>query len=134
MAKITFLEQQMKDGKPSGFKISLSDGTQGYLVEKDSDKGIKVGDEVTFTAVTPEGKTYKKVTVKLVQQGSAQSSALTPPQSQTLTPTGLKAEAVFKAMELANEDYRADKCTFEEVKAHFHTYLDALLSAIDECK
>ena len=51
MATITKLEQQFKEGKPSGYKVELSDGTKGYLVEKDSDKGLQQGDNVTFTSV-----------------------------------------------------------------------------------
>jgi hypothetical protein len=83
MAKITVLEQQFKDNKPSGFKVTLSDGTFGYLVEKDSDKGLIVNDEVTYTSETPTGKSYKKLTIKKV--GSAQQGIPTP-FSQTTPP------------------------------------------------
>jgi hypothetical protein len=46
MTKITSLEQKTFQGKPSGFKVTLSDGRIGNLQEKESDKGLRVGDEV----------------------------------------------------------------------------------------
>lgn len=107
MITITKIEQQFKDGKPSGYKVNLSDGAWGYLVEKESDKGLKDGDVVTYTAETPTGKQYKKLTIRKEGQSSNSSSSPTPaPQPQAHAPKTINVAqmkfdarvAVFNAM------------------------------------
>lgn len=51
MTTITNLEQKTYNNKPSGFKVTLSDGRTGNLEEKQSDKGLRVGDPVTVTEI-----------------------------------------------------------------------------------
>src|SRR5512133_1545613 len=81
MTTITKLEQQFKEGKPSGYKVNLADGSWGYLVEKDSDKGLKEGDTVNYTAETPNGKSYKKLTIhKADSQSASTPDSSVPPQ------------------------------------------------------
>lgn len=51
MAKITALEAKTYQGKPSGFKVTLDNGQTGNLQEKESDKGLRVGDDVIVTLI-----------------------------------------------------------------------------------
>jgi hypothetical protein len=51
MTTITNLEQKTFNNKPSGFKVTLSDGRTGNLEEKQSDKGLRVGDAVNVTEI-----------------------------------------------------------------------------------
>jgi hypothetical protein len=139
MAKITVLEQKTFEGKPSGFKVTLDDGRSGNLQEKESTKGLRVGDvvdvkEIPYTSKKGVASTLYGLTLAGTTSVATSTPQAPRQQAPTVAPSVMKSDAVFKAMQLANEDYRADKCTFEEVKAHFHTYLDALWSAIDECK
>ena len=138
MTQISKLEQQLKDNKPNGFKVNLSDGTWGYLVEKDSDIGLREGDEITFTAETPTGKSYKKLTIKK----SGQSSAPPPPPNLTaqsnkpsVTPSSvaaLKADATIQAMRYIVDCFIADKMTFEQIQAKHKELSGYLYDSIDD--
>jgi len=113
--KITKLEPQMKDGKPNGFKVEISDGAWGYLVVKDSDKDLALGEEVTYTAVTPEGKSYKKMTIKRAAPAFVPTGGVTPqfPSSTPQKPVihvgagksleELKCEALLQLTKLVYE-------------------------------
>lgn len=128
MTKITVFEQQLKDGKPSGYKIELADGTKGYLVEKESDKDLGIGVDVTYTSVTPEGKSYKKITAHRVQSGAPAPSNAShgiplKPQSAncgcgTSDLTTMKFEARMKCIDLAHKAYLEGKLTDGEAKEH----------------
>lgn len=104
MTTITKLEQQFKEGKPNGYKITLSDGTFGYLNEKESDKSLKDGDEVTFTAVTPEGKNYKKISVFKAHQPPSQ-------QASSPAPQPLNRPAIHVGAGKSKEELKADATT-----------------------
>jgi ribosome biogenesis SPOUT family RNA methylase Rps3 len=141
MTTITLFEQQMKDGKPSGYKVEFSDGIKGYLVEKDSDKGLKVGDAVSYTSVTPEGKTYKKLTVRLLAQvGNAPVQSESAPvmqRPQINVGTGkskneLKAEAAVRMAEVVVTGFFADKLDASQVEPKQKEYTKLLWSEIDE--
>jgi hypothetical protein len=145
MTTITKLEQQFKEGKPNGFKINLSDGTFGYLVEKGSDTGLKDGDEVTYTSETPAGKTYKKITVK-------KAFAPTGGQAPSLTPTPkiespdtssyrgakslseMKFEGRLVCMKLAVECILKGIYKKDEAKEAFTEWVSVLDQSIDEIK
>jgi hypothetical protein len=146
MATITKLEQQFKEGKPSGYKVNLSDGTFGYLVEKESDKGLVEGDEVTYTAETPTGKTYKKLTVKKAgqvaqTQAPAQQSASAPlkvpstaPVSATKSLSEMKFEGRVVCMKLGVECLIAGKLERHEVKEAFAEWVSVMDASIDDIK
>lgn len=77
MTKITNLEAKTYQGKPSGFKITFDDGRTGNLTEKESDKGLRVGDDVIVTEVPYTSKAGAKSTLygaRLMQTPAAQSS------------------------------------------------------------
>lgn len=113
--KITKLEPQVKDGKANGFKVELSDGAWGYLVVKDSDQNLQIGEEVTYTAVTPEGRSYKRITVKRAggQVGSQVSGQVAPSPNTPQKPVihvgagksleELKCEALLELTKLVYE-------------------------------
>lgn len=63
MAKIAVLEQKTYQGKPQGFKVTLDDGRNGNLEEKQSDKGLRVGDEVFVTEIPYTSKAGNKSTL-----------------------------------------------------------------------
>lgn len=140
-SKITKLEQQMKDGKPSGFKINLADGTFGYLDEKNSERGLREGDDVFYEAITPEGKSYKKISVNRTNGGKtpSQSSNNPPPPSapnssfQPQSVSKVKSEATIKAMEFMVSMFIADKVKWDEIKPKHKELTSYLNDAIDEC-
>jgi hypothetical protein len=139
MTTITKIEQQFKDNKPSGYKVNLSDGSWGYLVEKDSDKDLKDGEEVTFTAETPTGKSYKKLTIKRAgaQQQQSSSNPPQPPKPQIHVGTGkskeeLKADAAIRMAEVVIEAFFNDKVEAANVEPRTREYTKLLLTEIDE--
>jgi hypothetical protein len=86
MAKITVLEQKTFQGKPSGFKVTLDDGTTGNLSEKVSDKGLRVGDNVIVTLIpytSKAGVTSNLIGLKLNQQNFTPSPTQTAPVQQS---------------------------------------------------
>jgi len=142
-SKITKLEQQMRDGKPSGFKITLADGTNGYLDEKNSEKGLRDGDDVFYEAVTPEGKNYKKISCNRTnggqtppQQPASQGNAPKQTPSSSFQPQSVftaKANATVKAMEFVIDMFIADKMKWDEIKPKHKELTGYLNDAIDEC-
>ncbi len=145
MAKITVLEQQFKDGKPSGYKVALDDNTMGYLVEKDSDKGLRVGDVVSYSVDIPAGKTYKKITIKLAQAQPSSAPAPQPqpvPQRAFATPTAqvapprgikeLKVDAAVSAMEFAFTAYCEGKIDYPKIPETQRDAVTILWKEIDE--
>jgi hypothetical protein len=85
MAKITILEQKTFNNKPSGFKVTLDDGTVGNLDEKASDKGLRQGDNVIVTLIPYTSKAGNKsnlLGLRLIQLNSVPSTPSQPtPQS-----------------------------------------------------
>jgi hypothetical protein len=142
MAKITVFDQQFKDGKPSGYKVALDDNTAGYLVEKDSDKGLKVGDVVNYTVDIPAGKTYKKLTLKLAQTTPPAASAPPPtpkpfnaPLAQVAPPKSikeLKVDAAISAMEFAFTAYCEGKIDYPKIPETQRDAVTILWKEIDE--
>lgn len=147
MAKITVLEQQFKDGKPSGYKVALDDNTMGYLVEKDSDKGLRVGDVVSYSVDIPAGKTYKKLTLRLVQPVMAAPltapsvvppsapKAFATPTAQVTPPRGikeLKVDAAVSAMEFAFTAYCEGKIDYPKIPETQRDAVTILWKEIDE--
>ena len=147
MITITKLEQQFKDNKPNGFKVTLSDTTFGYLVEKDSDKGLAEGDVVTYTAEIPAGKTYKKLTIKKAGgQAGGQVGGQVSGQvgGQVAPPVGqsprqdhkgafifqLKFDARMKCIQIAHDAFLAGKLDDKEAQSHCREWVvmsDALI-------
>ena len=138
MITITKIEQQFKpDGKPSGYKVNLSDGTFGYLVEKESDKDLKDGEVVTYTAETPAGKTYKKLTVKREGQSSSatpqqQSSQPAAKMPSTFNVAQMRFDARMKCLELANNAFVAGKLDDAQAKEHAAAWIVMADSLINE--
>jgi hypothetical protein len=94
MAKITVLEQKTFEGKPSGFKVTLDDGTNGNLQEKESDKGLRVGDDVIVTLIPYTSK--KGVTSNLLGLRLANTTGTTVAQRPTPTPTPQPQQGAVK--------------------------------------
>ncbi len=143
MATITKLEQQFKEGKPNGYKVNLSDGTFGYIVEKESDKGLVEGEEVTYTAETPTGKTYKKLTIKkagqtaqapVQQQTAPLKVPSTAPVSATKSLSEMKFEGRVVCMKLGVECLIAGKLERHEVKEAFAEWVSVMDASIDDIK
>jgi hypothetical protein len=143
MAKITKLEQQFKDNKPNGFKINLDNGVFGYLVEKDSDRGIKEGDEVFYTEETPTGKNYKKITVHLTQggltpSGTSQSPAPQPQPGKPIIHVGgkskeeIKCECAIRILEAILDGFFDAKIESTQVSIKAIEYTKLLWSEVDE--
>lgn len=88
MARITKLEEKTFQGKPTGFKVTFDDGRTGNLNVKESDKGLREGDEVFVTEIpytSKAGVTSTLYGVHLTNGGKTPSGA---PQSQSFTPGG----------------------------------------------
>lgn len=113
MARITNLEQKTYMGKPQGFKVTLDDGRTGNLEEKQSDKGLRVNDEVIVTEIPYTSKAGKQSTLyglRLNTQGASQSQSHTPSPTPPNNPpkvihsvniAQMKFDARMKVTELA---------------------------------
>jgi hypothetical protein len=146
MSKITGLEQKTFQGKPSGFKITFDDGRSGNMEEKQSDKGLRVGDDVVVTEIPYTSKAGKQSTlygVKLVQQSAAQTSqppANVPippkPQIHVGTPKSiqeLKTEAAIRCMGFMIESFIADKAEWGEIAEKQKILFNLVCGEIDDC-
>jgi hypothetical protein len=145
-AKITVLEQKTFEGKPSGFKVTLDNGTQGNLQEKESDKGLRVGDEVAVTLIpytSKKGVTSNLLGLRLVTGGQAapqQSLPTAPRQAQTLSPrqeltTSMKFDARLKCIQIAHDAFLAGKLDDKEAQTHCREWVvmsDALIDDLSK--
>ena len=148
MTKITKIEPKTYQGKISGYKIELSDGTFGYLDDKASDKGLRQGDDVTVQTeqkVNKKGEPYNLFTLKL-------AGSFTPTPTPTFTPTPAaqpsihipektplsvnskidhKVQAAIKAMEFCMDTFAAEKLEWDMVIAKQREVVATLWSEID---
>jgi hypothetical protein len=146
MSKITALEQKTFQGKPSGYKITFDDGRSGNMEEKQSDKGLRIGDDVVVTEIPYTSKAGKQSILygaKLMQQSAAQTPS-TPanvpippkPQIHVGTPKSiqeLKTEAAISCTRFLVDCFIADKAEWGEI-AEKQKILYALVSGeIDDC-
>jgi hypothetical protein len=141
MAKITVLEQKTFQGKPSGFKVTLDNGTTGNLTEKESDEGLKVGDEVTCTLIPYTSK--KGVQSNLLGLRKMQpSAAQTPPPPPPLRPAinvgvgkskeELKVEATISVAEVLIKGFCEGKLESAQVSINVKEFGRLLWSEIEE--
>jgi hypothetical protein len=149
MTKITALEAKTYQGKPSGFKVTFDDGRSGNLQEKESDKGLRVGDDVWVTEIPYTSKAGVKSTlygVRLHMQSPATQTPPSgpPPQQPTSpkapiipAPTGsllqIKANATVQAMKFVVDAFIADKINWDKIKEYHKEITGYLNDAIDEC-
>lgn len=144
---ITKMEAKTFQGKPQGFKITLSDGTEGNLAEKESDKGLREGDQVDCTVkdyVSRAGNHSNLLTLKLIRNPQPQSgtgtgaSQSTPPQRPTINVgTGksindLKTEACIKSASCMIDMFIADKVDWAGFEEKQRYLANLLCSEIDD--
>jgi hypothetical protein len=146
MSKITALVQKTYQNKPSGFTVTFDDNRSGNLQEKESDKGLRVGDEVVVTEIPYTSQAGKKSTLygaRLVQPGVGVAPLSTPPnpvppkpQIHVGTPKSiqeLKTEAAISCTRFMVDCFIADKAEWAEI-AERQKVLFALVSGeIDDC-
>jgi hypothetical protein len=143
MTKITKLEEKTFEGKHSGYSVSFDDNRSGNLQEKQSDKGLRVGDIVIVTEIPYTSKAGKVSTLYGVRLSQATQSAPQPPTQQQQpqskpgvlsTPANnVKANATIKAMEFCVNAFIADKITWDKIKEYHKEITGYLNDAIDEC-
>ena len=144
--KIKTMEPKTYQGKPNGYKIVLEDGTEGNLVEKDSDKGLRVGDTVEATVTDyvskSKGTHSNLITLKLIPnnvQNPVQTGTNPPPppppkvQVPTTALQTLKAQSVVKGMEFIISMFIADKITWDQIQPKFKELSGYLMDGIEEC-
>ena len=141
--KIKTMEPKTYQGKPNGYKIVLEDNTEGNLVEKDSDSGLRVGDTVDATVTDyiskSKGTHSNLITLRLVsetQQKSVQTETKAPPAKVQVSTTALqtlKAQSVVKAMEFMINCFIADKITWDQIQPKFKELSGYLIDGIEEC-
>jgi hypothetical protein len=146
MAKITVLEAKTFQGKPSGFKVTLSDGTTGNMQEKESDKGLRVGDEVNVTLIpyTSKAGVQSNLIGLRLAQGTAplitpsQPSKITPPNTSAISAsksfTEMKFEGRVVCIKLAVECILQGKMERKEAIESFAEWVSVLDASIDELK
>lgn len=138
--KIKTMEAKTYQGKPNGYKIVLEDGTEGNLVEKDSDKGLRVGDTVEATVTDyvskSKGTHSNLITLKLVsetQQKSVQTETKgTPmPQSNDMVKK-IKAEAAIRMMERAMDLFVKEDLDWDKMQERQEYVTRLVWGEIDE--
>ena len=153
--RIKTMEPKTYQGKPNGYKIVLEDNTEGNLVEKDSDKGLRVGDtvEATITDYVSKSKgTHSNlITLKLVsetQQKSVQAETkATPPKGAPIIDipstkgmmraksiVEMKYESLGYTLKLIVKLVAVGKLELKEVKETFNDWTDMLSDSIDALK
>lgn len=155
MAKIIKLEQKTYQGKPQGFKVTLDDGTSGNLQEKESDKGLREGDDVIVTLIpytSKAGVTSNLIGLRLARpiNSTAPPAPQSPqPQQQQSKPftvppttgvrdaksiTEMRFEGRVVCLKLAVECVLQGKADFPDVKTYFNEWVAVMDTAIDELK
>jgi hypothetical protein len=148
MTKITGLEQKMFQNKPQGFKVTFDDGRNGNMEEKQSDKGLRIGDEVIVTEIPYTSKAGKVSTLYGVRlnQGQPQQSYTPAPQSSNVpqpprpaihvgagkSKEELKADAAIRMAEIVIEGFFNDKVESANVEPKAREYTKLLWSEIEE--
>lgn len=142
MAKITKLEQKTFEGKPQGFKVTFDDGRTGNLNEKESDKGLREGDEVFVTEIPYKSKAGKESILYGVHltQGGAKPSALSaapPPRPAIHVGTGkskeeLKVNASIAVLERILSAFYDGKLQSAQISVELKEYDRLIWSEIDE--
>lgn len=154
MAKITLLEQKTFEGKPSGFKVALDDGTTGNLQEKESDKGLRVGDDVIVKLIpytSKKGVTSNLIGLRLANTAGTtvaprptppvqqpQQGAVKPPNTSAISTAKsfneMKYEGRVVCMKLAVECILQGKFEKAEAMEAFAEWVTVLDASIDELK
>ena len=142
MSKITLLTQKTFDGKPSGFAVTLDDGRFGNLQEKESDKGLKVGDDVIVTEIPYTSKKGVKSTLlglKLNQHPQQiETQGATPPQRPAIhvgagkSANELKADASISVLLKILDAFYAGKLGSAQISVELKEYDRLAWSEIDE--
>jgi len=151
MAKITKLEQKTYEGKPQGFKITLDDGRTGNLNEKESDKGLRVGDDVFVTEIpytSKKGVASTLYGLHLTNGGLTPSGVPQQTQSQSFNPQGgqkpqinvgvgkskeeMKSEAAIRLIIPFVDAFIAGKLESGEIALKQKEFAQLLWSEIDE--
>ncbi len=138
MTTITKLEQKTYQGKPSGFKVTLSDGTTGNLKEKDSTKGLREGDTVNVKIepyTNKNGVTSDLIILTLASgsQPSNTSTAHAPVKTPNAINTAqMKFDGRMKCLELAVNCYIAGKIEDKDVEEHAKVWISLTDSLIDD--
>ena len=146
---ITKMEAKTFQGKPQGFKITLADGTEGNLAEKESDKGLREGDNVDCTVkdyVSKAGNHSNLLTLKLVknpsnntpQSSGAGASPAAPPQRPSIhvgagkSIDELKSDACMKSVSCMIDMFIADKVDWAGFEEKQRYLSNLLCSEIDD--
>ncbi|HUV85055.1 MAG TPA: hypothetical protein VMV86_05050, partial [Methanosarcinales archaeon] len=101
MTKITDLKQKTYQNKPNGWKIAIDNGPLENLKEKDSDKNLQVGEEVTV--VVEDWINQKKehsnllIVKRACTQASPPSANYAPPSPQQKAPVRSSSPIVLPA-------------------------------------
>jgi hypothetical protein len=147
MTKISAITEKTFQGKVTGYAITLDNGVVGNLSDKDSDKGLKAGDEVTAIIkdyISKAGKHSNLITLKKVT-GDAPAPPTQPPvptpapakpqNAQISSPTvqAQKASATVKAMEFVVNCFIQDKISWDKIKDYHKEITIYLWDAIEEC-
>lgn len=146
MTKITGLEQKTYQGKPSGWKVTFDDGRTGNLQEKESTKGLRVGDEVVVKEIPYTSKagvqstlyaaTLSTGTAPSVAPSTAPPSA-SPPKSTPIPNDdflSMRFEGRIKCIELAHQAYLSGKLEEQDAITHCKTWVILADDLINELR
>ena len=143
MAKITKLEEKTFQGKHTGWKVSIDNAPLENMDEKNSDKNLREGDEVTFTVEDYVSKKGNHSNLLTVKRASGTSSA--PQQTPSITPQRpaihvgsgkskeeLKVEAAVEIMKVVLSAFYEGKIETGKVAPDQREYVTLVWSEIDE--
>lgn len=134
----TFTKQ---DGKTNvSHTITLSDGITGYLDDKGSDKDLKSGEAITYTAQDKKNKNggdYKLLTIHRVSGSSAPASSPAPTPGVHLPATTniaqMKQQNRIEIMKVHFEGLfngKIEESKMKESVAEWVSYMDGLTDEI----
>lgn len=148
MITIKAITPKTYQGKVTGYSVELSDGVIGYLDDKNSSGGLKVGDNVSYTLTVKknkQGNDYNLLAINIATMGvqppqpqaqpqqafvSKPPSLISPPPTSSLTE--LKAQASLRAMEFVVNAYIADKIQWDQIKPNYVELRGYLWDGVDE--
>lgn len=143
VTKIKTIEPKTYQGKVTGHILTLENGVQGYLNDKDSDTGLKAGSDVSYTLEVKknkQGKDYNLLTVKYPAQLDQPTPTPAPKTEQTkpqnlphaqVDVIKMKFESRMQLCKLVHDLMLAGKFSDTEAKVHITDWVVIMDDLID---
>jgi hypothetical protein len=143
--RIKEILEKTYQGKVTGYKVTLENGEEGYLDDKNSDEGLKVGEVVDYSLIVKQNKTTKKdynlFTIKRsvseMPQKELKTETKPPKIAFPLSESEIvnyKINGIFTSIKEAMKAWIANTITWDKLPEIAKSVRDYIWEGIDEIK